>query len=81
MVAYIAYGATMLSVIILRWKKPEAERPSRWKKHLKFQLNVKVFSVIEVDMFLKESLLDIFFRTNIGFILLIPIHNKAFVRC
>ena len=63
MVAYIAYGATMLSVIILRWKKPEAERPFKVEKLLKSQLNVKVFSVIEVDNLvtcLKELLLDIF---------------------
>ena len=53
----------MLSVIILRWKKPEAERPFKVEKHLKSQLNVKVFSVIEVDNLvtcLKELLLYIF---------------------
>ena len=63
MVAYIAYGATMLSVIILRWKKPEAERPFKVEKHLKSQINVKVFIVIEVNNLvtcLKELLLYIF---------------------
>ena len=36
-VAYVAYGAAMLSLIVLRWKKPDT---AEWKRPFKVENNL-----------------------------------------
>ena len=40
-VAYVAYGAAMLSLIVLRWKKPDT---AEWKRPFKVERTISSYT-------------------------------------